>query len=150
MFTAHRAPAINIARDLCLKMLERRCLSPDNLPDALALLALTAENLLRETEDGRGLWLVRLARDLTVKLIERNLISSVQQAAENLADNCRMLAPLAACLEPQAAAAALAAARDLCLKLLETGRLSRANLPDFFQRLALSCGGRPGPEQEPA
>lgn len=141
MTTSNRSAAINIARDLCMKLIERRTISPDQLPAALAFLTVAAENLFREANDGGGLWLVRLARDLTLKIVERNLASSLQSVAETLAENGRMVASVAAGLDQAAAPAALNAARDLCLKLLETGRLTRSALPGLFAELAQSAAG---------
>jgi hypothetical protein len=144
MNPASRNAAVNLARDLCLKLLEHRAIAPEQLGEALLLLRGAAEKLLGELDDGRGLWLLRLARDLTLKLIERNLISSARSAAQNLDENGRWLKALAARLEPELAPTALAAARDLTLKLLETGRLSRAGLPPLFEELALNLAGQPG------
>ena len=136
----NRAAAINIARDLCLKLIERRTIAPEQLSGCLAFLTVAVENLFQEIDDGDGLWLVRLARDLTLKMIERNLAASPQAVAEALAHNGAMVAAVAGSLEPKAAPAALNAARDLCLKLLETGRLNRSALPELFAELAQSVG----------
>ena len=136
-----RNAAVNMARDICLKLIERRAVAPENLNGAMSLLAAAAEALFEEINDGDGLWLVRMARDFTLKMVERNFIGTVQAAALALNENGRMLAAAAAGLDPALAPTALGAARDLSLKLLETGRLSRTALPDFFRDLASSLAG---------
>ncbi len=132
--------ALNMARDICLKLIERRAVAPENLAGSMALLTASLTALFKETKDGDGLWLVRMARDFTLKKIERNFVGTPQAAADSLTDNGRMLAAAAAGLKARSAPAAMGAARDLSLKLLETGRLSRAALPDFFVELAWSLG----------
>jgi len=137
---SQKIAAINLARDLCLKLLERRALAPDQLAGAMSLITVAAENLIQETKDGDGLWLVRLARDFTLKYIERGLIGSAQAAAVGLAETGDMVTAVAARLSPNLGAPALNAARDLTLKMLETGRLSRAAAPALFEELALAVG----------
>ena len=141
MIKANRPAAVNLARDLALKLVERRAAAPDQLAAGLKLLTVSAENLLRELDDGNGLWLVRLARDCTLKMIERNLIGSVEGAAVSLGENGRLAAGIAARLDPALAPAALNAARDLSLKYLETGRGTKASWPGLFEELALAVGG---------
>ncbi len=138
-----RAAAVNLARDLALKLVERRAVGPDQLAGGLSLLITAAENLFREIDDGRGLWLVRLARDFTLKTIECRLVASFPAAAAALAEYGRMAAQTAAGLDRDLAPAALNAAKDLTLKLLENGRLSRAGLPDLFAELARSIAEKP-------
>lgn len=138
---SHRIAAINMSRDICLKLVERRTLAPDQLTSAMGLLTTAAQDMFREINDPNGLYLMRLARDFTVKLIERNLISNVQAAAAALGENGRMAAEVSARLDPQLAPAALNTARDLALKLLETGRLSLASLPAMFEQLARAVAG---------
>lgn len=145
----HRIAAINMARDICLKLVERRTLAPDQLTAAMSLLTTSAQNMFREIDDPHGLYLMRLARDFTVKLIERNLINNVQAAAAALSENGRMVAEVAARLDPRLAPAALNSARDLALKLLETGRLSLASLPAMFEELARSVAGEQARAQIP-
>ena len=140
MGETNRAAAVNLARDLALKLVERRAVAPDNLAAGLKLLTVAAENLFRELDDGRGLWLARLARDCTLKMIERNLVGSVEAAAVSLGENGRLAAGLAAKLDPALAPAALNAARDLSLKFLETGRVTKASWPVLFEELALAVG----------
>ena len=135
--TPVRPAAVNLARDLCLRLIERRTISPEQLPGALGLLARAAENLMAAEAGGPGgVYAARLARDMTLKLIERNLVSTAQAAAESLAENWRLVRRAAEGLPPVSAPAALAAARDLALKFLETGRLGRAEWPEMFTRLA--------------
>lgn len=136
----NRSAAVNLARDLALKLVERRAVGPDNLAAGLKLLTVAAENLFRELDDGRGLWLVRLARDCTLKMIERNLIGSVESAAVSLGENGRLAAAIAARLDPALAPAALNTARDLSLKFLETGRVTKASWAALFEELALAVG----------
>ena len=133
--TPVRPAAINLARDLCLRLIERRAVSPEQLPAALDFLTRAAENLMA-ADAPDGLYAVRLARDLTLKLIERNLVGTVERTAESLAENWRLVRRAAEGLPPAAAPAALAAARDLALKFLETGRIGRADWPKLFIRLA--------------
>lgn len=140
MSGAKQNASINLARDICLKLIERRAIAPDQLAGAMALLSGNAEKLFLETRDGGGLWLVRLGRDLTVKMIECSLIGSLGAASAALTENVRLLAGISARLDRESAPAALNAARDLSLKLLETGRLSRAALPELLEELALSVG----------
>lgn len=144
----HRIAAINMSRDICLKLVERRTLAPDQLTAAMSLLTTSAQNMFREINDPNGLYLMRLARDFTIKLIERNLISSAQAAAAALGENGRMAAEVSARLDPQLAPAAMNIARDLALKLLETGRLSLASLPAMFEELARSVAGEAPDHQE--
>lgn len=138
----NRSAAVNLARDLTMKLVERRAVAPDQLAAGLKLLTVAAENLFLELDDGNGLWLVRLARDCTAKMIERNLVGSVEAAAVSLGDNGRLAARIAAELDPDLAPAALNTARDLSLKFLETGRVSKSSWPDLFEELALAVGGR--------
>ena len=139
-----RPAAVNLARDLCLRLIERRTLAPEQLPGALSLLARAAENLMAaETGGPDGLFPARLARDLTVKLIERNFVVTVQGTAESLAENWRLVRRAAEGLPPASAPAALSAARDLALKFMETGRLGRADWPEMFFRLARAAAGLP-------
>jgi len=139
-----RPAAVNLARDLCLRLIERRTLAPEQLPGALSLLARAAENLMAaETGGPDGLFPARLARDLTVKLIERNFVVTVQGTAESLAENWRLVRRAAEGLPPASAPAALGAARDLALKFMETGRLGRADWPEMFIRLARAAAGLP-------
>ncbi len=133
--------AINLARDLCLKLIERRSLSPEQLAASLSLLSAAARNLFAEIEDGDGLWLVRLGRDFTLKMIERGQIANAQAAALALVENTRLAAETAAELPPPARIAAVGAARDLALKMAETGRLSRSGLGDLFKEIARAAGG---------
>ena len=142
MGQANRSAAINLARDLTMKLIERRAVAPDQLAAGVKLLAVAAENLFRELDDGNGLWLVRLARDCTLKMIERNLVGSVEAAAVSLGENGRLAAATAAGLDPEVASAALNTARDLSLKFLETGRVTRASWPALFEELALALGCR--------
>jgi hypothetical protein len=82
--TPVRPAAVNLARDICLRLIERRTLAPEQLPGALSLLAQAAENLMAaETGGPEGLFSARLARDLTLKCIERNLVGTVQGAASH-------------------------------------------------------------------
>ena len=139
--SAARPAAVNLARDLCLRLIEHRTIAPENLPGALSFLARAAENLMAAEAGGpEGLYPARLARDLTLKLIERNLVGTVEGAAESLAENWRLVRLAAEGLPPASAPAALGAARDLALKLLETGRLGRADWPEMFIRLAKAAG----------
>jgi len=89
-----------------------------------------------------GLYPARLARDLTLKLIERNLVGTVEGAAESLAENWRLVRRAAEGLPPASAPAALGAARDLTMKFLETGRLGRADWPEMFLRLTRAASGQ--------
>ncbi len=139
----NRAAAINMARDITLKLIERRAVAPDQLAGGLSLLITAAENLLRELDDGDGLWLARLARDCTLKMIECRLVAGFQAAAASLGENGRLAARTAATLDPALAPAALNAARDLALKMLETGRISRAGLPELFAELAGAVAEKP-------
>lgn len=148
MSELHRIAAINMSRDICLKLVERRTLAPDQLTAAMSLLTTSAQNMFREIDDPNGLYLMRLARDFTVKLIERNLISNVQAASASLGENGRMAAEVSARLDPRLAPAALNTARDLTLKLLETGRLSLASLPALFEEVARSVAGEQARSQE--
>jgi hypothetical protein len=142
--TPARPAAVNLARDLCLRLIERRTLAPEQLPGALGFLALAAENLMAAEAGGpESLYPARLARDLTLKLIERNLVGTVQATAESLAENWRLVRRAAEGLPPAAAPAALGAARDLALKFLETGRLGRTEWPEMFIRLARAAAGLP-------
>jgi hypothetical protein len=141
--TLVRPAAVNLARDLCLRLIERRTMSPEQLPGALGLLARAAENLMAAEAGGQeGLFPARLARDLTLKLIERNLVGTAPAAAESLAENWRLVRRAADGLPPALAPAALTAARDLALKFLETGRLGRAEWPEMFVRLARAAAGK--------
>ncbi|MDR2935523.1 MAG: hypothetical protein LBV70_06580 [Candidatus Adiutrix sp.] len=143
-----RPAAVNLARDICLRLIEHRGLAPEQLPWALGFLARAAENLMAAEAGGpEGLYPARLARDMTLKLIERNLSATVEGAAESLAENWRLVRRAAEGLPPASAPAALAAARDLALKFLETGRLARADWPDMFLRLARVAAGLP--EEKP-
>jgi hypothetical protein len=140
--TPARPAAVGLARDLCLRLVERRVISPEQLPGALGLLAGAAENLMAAEAGGPGgVYAARLARDMTLKLIERNLVGSASAAAESLAENWRLVRRAAEGLPPASAPAALAAARDLALKFLETGRLGRAEWPEMFIRLARAAAG---------
>jgi|GEM_PF-2627410 len=145
---SHRIAAINMSRDICLKLVERRSLAPNQLTAAMSLLTTSAQNMFREIDDPNGLYLMRLARDFTIKLIERNLINNVQAAAAALGENGRMAAEVSARLDPRLAPAALNTARDLALKLLETGRLSLASLPALFEEVARSVAGEQAQSQE--
>ena len=139
-----RPAAVNLARDLCLRLIERRTLAPEQLPGALSFLARAAENLMAaETGGPDSLFPARLARDLTLKLIERNMVVTIQGTAESLAENWRLVRRAAEGLPPASAQAALGAARDLALKFLETGRLARADWPEMFVRLARAAAGLP-------
>ncbi|MDR2946234.1 MAG: hypothetical protein LBV79_05760 [Candidatus Adiutrix sp.] len=139
--TVNRSAAVNLARDLALKLVERRAVAPDQLAAGLKLLTVAAENVLRETDDGHGLWLVRLARDCTLKMIERNLAATVEAAAVSLGENARLAVAVAARLDQALAPAALNAARDLSLKFLETGRVTKSAWPQLFEEVALAVGG---------
>lgn len=138
MTNINRSASIGIARDLALKLIERRAASPDQLAAGLKLLTLAADNLFLELQDGDGLWLVRLARDCTIKMIERNLIGSLETAALGLAENGRLMARIATGLDLETRAAAMNTARDLSLKFLETGRVSKSGWAELFQELAHS------------
>jgi hypothetical protein len=59
-----------------------------------------------------------------------------------------MAAQAAAGLDRNLAPAILNTAKDLTLKLLECGRVSRARAPELFAELVQ--GLRPGPKPEPA
>jgi hypothetical protein len=133
--------AINLARDICLKLIERRAISPEHLADALTLLTTAAANLFVETADGDGLWLLRLGRDFTLKMIERNQIATAQAAALALVENTHLAAETAALLAPEKRTTALNAARDLTLKMAETGRLSKNGVADLFKEIARAVGG---------
>ncbi len=146
---SHRIVCINLSRDICLKLVERRSLAPEQLTGAMGLLTTAAENLFKEIDDGGGLYLVRLARDFTLKLIECNLVASVQTAAAALGETGRLAAEVAAQLDRRLAPVALNTARDLTLKLLETGRLSRTSLPATFAELARSVAGQASPNDVP-
>jgi hypothetical protein len=137
-----RPAAGNLARDLGLRLSERGTMAPDQLPDALCFLARAAESLMAAEAGGQaGLFPARLARDLTLKLIERNQVGTVQAAAESLAENWGLVRRAAEGLPADAAPASLGAARDLALKLLETGRLGRTEWPEMFIRLARAAAG---------
>ncbi|UQZ87760.1 hypothetical protein C4J81_00415 [Deltaproteobacteria bacterium Smac51] len=142
MSEAREIAAINMARDLCLKLIERRALSPDQLAGAMSLLTAAAVNLFAETDDGDGLWLVRLGRDFTLKLIERGQVAGAQAAAVALGENTRLAIETAAGLAPEVKIPALNAARDLVLKMTETGRLSKNGMADLFREIALSVGDK--------
>ena len=140
--TPVRPAAVNLSRDLCLRLIERRTIAPDQLLGALSFLARSAENLMAAEAGGSaGLYSARLARDLTLKLIERNLVGTVQGTAESLAENWRLVRRAAEGLPPALAPTTLEAARDLALKFLETGRLGRAEWPEMFIRLARGLAG---------
>lgn len=139
----NRAACVNLARDLTLKLIERRAASPDQLAGGLSLLITAAENLFRELDDGHGLWLVRLARDFTLKTIECRLVAGFPAAGVALAEYGRMAAQAAAGLERDLAPVALNTAKDLTLKLLESGRVSRAGLPDLFAELVRAIAEKP-------
>lgn len=135
---SHRIICINISRDLCLKLIERRAMSPDQLSNSMRLLTTAAENLFLDIHEPAGIPVLRLARDITVKLTELGMVGSVQSAAVTLAENGRMVAEVAGQLDLTLAPSALKTARDLTLKMLETGRLSRTSLPALFEELAIS------------
>ena len=135
---SHRLVCINISRDLCLKLIERRAMPPDQLSGSMRFLSTAAENLYQELNEPTGVPVVGLARDITVKLVELNLVGSVQAAAVALAENGRMVAEVASQLDTKTAPPALKTARDLTLKMLETGRLGRNSLPALFEELAVS------------
>ena len=111
---------------------------PDQLSGSMRFLSTAAENLYRELKEPEGVPVVGLARDITVKLVELNLVGSVQAAALALAENGRMVAEVASQLDLKTAPPALKTARDLTLKMLETGRLGRNSLPALFEELAVS------------
>ncbi|MDR0881143.1 MAG: hypothetical protein LBP55_01160 [Candidatus Adiutrix sp.] len=138
---SHRIACINLSRDICLRLVERRSLAPEQLTEAMNFLTVSAENLFHDLGAPKGLYLVRLARDFTLKLIERNLIGNVQAAASSLVEYGQMAADISAQLDPALAQVALNTARDLTLKLLETGRLSRPSLPALFEKLAHTVVG---------
>lgn len=134
--------AINLARDICLKLIEGRGISPEQLAPSLSLLTVAAQNLFAETRDGDGLWLLRLGRDFTLKMIERKQIATAQAAAQALVENTRLAAETAATLTAEKRLTALNAARDLTLKMTETGRLSKNAFGDLFKEIAQAVGGK--------
>ncbi|MDR1921020.1 MAG: hypothetical protein LBS31_04660 [Candidatus Adiutrix sp.] len=134
-----RAAALSLARDLCLKMIERRSIAPEQLPGALSLLTVAAENVFAQTRDGAGLWVVRLARDFTLKAIERNQVAGPTAAAAYLAEFAFMIYGTAQKLHGADLQGPLSAAKDLVLKLLETGRISSGAVPALFEELALAA-----------
>lgn len=139
----NRTASINLARDLCLKLIERRALSPAQLPVVIQPMVVSIDTLFQELDDGNGLWLVRLARDITLKMIERNQVASLEAALSTLKESVQMLDRLTRDLDPELAVAALNLARDLSLKFLEAGRLSRASFPDFFAQTARAVAAGP-------
>lgn len=138
MSQSHRLVCINISRDICLKLIERRAMSPDQLSGSMRFLSTAALNLCRQLNELSGVPVIGLARDITVKMVELNMVSNVQAASVALAEYGQMVAEVASQLDVKTAPSALKAARDLTLKMLETGRLGRNSLPALFEELAVS------------
>ncbi|MDR2386734.1 MAG: hypothetical protein LBE80_04000, partial [Deltaproteobacteria bacterium] len=95
---------LRLARELCLRFLERRLLSVSKLPDSLTLLGRGAEAILKENLSGRVLsW----AGDLTLRLVERGRLGSPAAALEYLKELSQALANIWQALPPERAEAAL-------------------------------------------
>ena len=127
--------AANLAKDLCLKMIEHRSLGPDNLASALKLLNHCAQNLFLEINDDDGPYILRLARDFTLKSIERKQVSAPEDVAVLLNQNAHLLFNLAQKFSKEDLELKFQVARDLSLKLLETGRLGFKDLPEMLEDL---------------
>jgi hypothetical protein len=127
-------PALALARDLCSKLLERRALGPGQLEEALRAFGEKGRAILADSREAFPA--LRLAGEITGRLIERGRLSSVSAALESLGQNARAVKEAAASLPPEKAGPAIKAAQDLVLKLLETNAISPGAVKDSLRELS--------------
>ncbi|MDR1109395.1 MAG: hypothetical protein LBP92_01540 [Deltaproteobacteria bacterium] len=108
---------LRLAREICLRLVERRVLSAVRLPGALAEVGSVAASLSAGNGPHRVL---ASAGDLVLRLIERGRLGTPQAASEALMELNSTLLAIAAGLPAHKAGTALRSAVDLALKLLET------------------------------
>ncbi|MDR1578652.1 MAG: hypothetical protein LBT86_10595 [Deltaproteobacteria bacterium] len=123
-----------LARDLCLKLLDRRNLSAANLPQALIDLAETGQEIVDAGPPG---WpLLRLAGTLTVCQIDRGWIGNVAAVQERLKQNAQLTRKAIAHQSPEKAKELLQLTVSLAIKLIETNGVSSGNWEPTFLEIA--------------
>ncbi|MDR2141947.1 MAG: hypothetical protein LBR11_09210 [Deltaproteobacteria bacterium] len=132
--------ALALARDLSLKLLERRAISATTLPEALSALAATGQSALLQSPPIPGLPILRLAGTLTATQIERGWLGRTAAVAESLSQNAQLLKEIASKLPPDRAKEILSLTLSLIVKLMETNGVSPSGWPAIFEELALTLG----------
>ncbi|MDR2422613.1 MAG: hypothetical protein LBE01_04470 [Deltaproteobacteria bacterium] len=127
-----------LARDLCLKLIEKRGLSASHLSKALSDLAAVGQAIFAESESLPGVPLLRLAGALTACQIDKGWIGKTASVAENLAQNARVIIAAARPLPPARAKEILSLALSLIIKLVETTGVSSATMEGVFQEIVAS------------
>lgn len=125
-----RELAIKTARELVARLIETNALSPAGLPEALSLVAKTGRAVLAYDMPG-GAPTLKLAKEICLKLIERRRLNSPQATASNLAQLGLLIAGAARNL-PAGTFWLLGEAKELTIKMIESNRLTREHLDEFF------------------
>jgi hypothetical protein len=135
---AQETLALNIARDLALKFLERRSVSPGRIPGFIGYIGKNCRDLLQS--DGEGpLPLLRPAAAITARLIERGSLSGNEAVWLNLSGNLKILKEIAETLPPERAMEILRNSVALLLKTLETRTLGADSVKTYLESLAKSA-----------
>ncbi|MDR1085791.1 MAG: hypothetical protein LBP22_13300 [Deltaproteobacteria bacterium] len=127
--------ALTVARDLSLKMLERRSLSAGNLAEALKTLYQTGQEVVQKSSACPGLPLLRLAASVTLAQIEKDRLGKAEAVTESLKINAEFILNAISTVPPTKAKIILPHVQALILKMLETNALSSANLSSMIEEL---------------
>ncbi|MDR1607944.1 MAG: hypothetical protein LBT38_06005 [Deltaproteobacteria bacterium] len=125
----------SLARDLSLKLIDRRNLSTANLPQALIELAETGQEIVRASKI-KGLPLLRLAGSLTLSQIDRGWLGHLQAIKERLKLNALLLEKIAQEAGPEKAKQTLQLTISVTIKLMETNGVSSSNWEEAFWAIA--------------
>lgn len=130
--SANRARALSVktARELAGRLIETNLLGPAGLPEALSLLIMAGRTVL-SYEAPEGVLILKPAKEICLKLIERHRLSSPQTAALALVRLGELLARAAGMTTP-ANIWLLGEAKELTIKMIESNRLTGDNLNEFF------------------
>ncbi|MDR3203484.1 MAG: hypothetical protein LBV23_01895 [Deltaproteobacteria bacterium] len=123
---------LKLAKEICLKLIERGLLAASKLPSTLETSAKSLSDLLSGSPSPPAL---SLAGQLTLRLIERGRIGSCAAAIETVVNLTETMTTLSSQAKSAQISQALTAAAELTSKLLETNSISFNQISQTLSQL---------------
>jgi hypothetical protein len=127
--------SLGVAASVCARLLEKRFASVENAPEIVAFVAEKCLVLLK-THSPEGYPALRMAADITCRLIETKRLSNKEAAARNIRENLETLESVARTIPAEDRKDVLKPAVDMVLKLLETVTLSTTSVSPVIKKMA--------------
>jgi hypothetical protein len=127
--------SLSVANSLVLRLLEKRFLTHESAPEALTFFCEKCLSLLL-TIKPVGYPCLKMAGDITGRLIEAGRLSNKDAVARHLEDHMLTLELIAATLPPEHKKEILKVSSDMVLKMLETVTLSGTSIPKVLGKAA--------------